>query len=147
MTQDTAVSTLNNLIETCRDGEQGFRNAAENLRDPEVKSLFSDFARERAGFAQELEQEVRRLGGTPSQSGTVSGAVHRGWMDVKGAVAGRDDASIIAEAERGEDTAVAAYEDALRHPLPSGLDSVVHRQHTRIKEVHDRVHALEESRR
>ena len=147
MAEQPAVSTLNNLIETCRDGEQGFRNAAENLRDPQVKALFSEFARERGGFAEELEQEVRRLGGTPSQGGSVAGTVHRGWMDVKGAVTGRDDASIIAEAERGEDTAVAAYQAAMQQPLPSGTDALVQRQHAKVKQVHDRVHALEEQRK
>ena len=144
MDEPRVVSTLNNLIETCRDGEQGFKKAAEHLRDPQIKSLFSEFARERGGFASELEQEVRRLGGDPPQTGSVTGAMHRGWMGLKDAVTGHDDASIIAEAERGEDLAVDAYDAAARQSLPAGTDVVVHRQHEKVKQVHDRVHALEE---
>ena len=33
MDTNTAVSTLNDLIETCRDGEDGFRLAAEAVKD------------------------------------------------------------------------------------------------------------------
>jgi uncharacterized protein (TIGR02284 family) len=144
MAEQSVISTLNTLIETCRDGEAGFRNAAENLEDQSVKSLFNEFARERAACADELRGEVQRLGGQPEESGSVSGALHRGWMDVKGSLTGRDDATIIAEAERGEDVAVATFRDALRQDLPSSVQPVVQRTYAHVKDVHDRVHALEE---
>src|SRR5688572_9812141 len=113
MAQDDLVSTLNTLIETCQDGEQGFRAAAENVRDTNVKSVFSEIAHQRHQFAEELKGEVQRLGGQPEQGGSVAGAAHRGWMQIKGALTGQDDPSIISEAERGEDVAVATYRRAL----------------------------------
>jgi uncharacterized protein (TIGR02284 family) len=146
MAEKEVISTLNTLIETCRDGEQGFRSAAENLKDPTVKSLFTEVARERAQFAEELKHEVERLGGRPEEGGSVSGAAHRGWMDIKGAITGRDDKQIISEAERGEDVAVATYREALREPLPAAVESIVSRQFEHVKEAHDRVRSLERSR-
>ena len=143
MVEREVISTLNSLIETCRDGEQGFREAAENLRDPSVKTLFSGFATERARFAEELKDQVQRLGGKPEEGGTTAGAAHRGWMNVKGAVTGHDDKSIIAEAERGEDVAVERYREALREPLPAAVESVVSRQFEHVREAHDRVRDLE----
>ena len=143
MAEREVISTLNSLIETCRDGEQGFRQAAENLRDPVVKSLFSEIASERGHFAEELKHEVERLGGRPDEGGSASGALHRGWMDVKGAVTGKDDKSIISEAERGEDVAVKTYLNALKEPLPAGVESVVNRQYQHVREAHDRVRELE----
>ena len=143
MANDNIVSVLNTLLETCRDGENGFRNAAENVRNPALNARFLEFARERAGFADELSREVQRLGGTPASGGSASGALHRGWMDVKGAVTGRDDSSLIAEAERGEDVAVTTYRRALDQLLPAQTKAIVERQAVRVKAVHDEVRAME----
>jgi uncharacterized protein (TIGR02284 family) len=147
MAEPKVISTLNNLIETCRDGEQGFREAAESVKDGSVKSLFNQFARERATFAEELKEEVQRLGGRPEEGGSIAGAAHRGWMNVKEAVSGRNDETIIAEAERGEDVAVSTYRSALEEPLPPTVESVVRRQYSHVKEAHDQVRALEQERR
>jgi uncharacterized protein (TIGR02284 family) len=143
MDNDKAVSTLNNLIETLKDGEQGFRTAADGLKDPQTKSLFQQYSRERGQMAQELQSEVRRLGGDPETSGSVSGSAHRGWMNMKSAITGKDDASIIAEAERGEDVAKKAYEEASRADLPPTARPNVQQQAMRVREAHDRVRALE----
>ena len=140
---DEALSTLNDLIETCRDGERGFREAAEHLRDGRVRELFDGFSRQRREFASELEQELRRLGGEPPAGGTVTGAMHRGWMDVKSAVTGRDDKALVSEAERGEDAALRRYQDALNTELPRPVRSTVQRQYTEVRQAHDRVRALE----
>src|SRR5919108_547461 len=105
MDTDKVVSILNGLIATCKDGEEGFRTAAEGLKDPGTKSLFLQFSRERGEMARELEAEVRRLGRDPDESGSMSGAIHRGWMNIKSAITGKNDSSIISEAERGEDVA------------------------------------------
>ena len=145
MAENDVVSTLNTLIETCYDGEQGFRTAAEKVGETNVKSLFTEIARERHQFAEELKEEVRRLGGQPEQSGSVAGAAHRGWMQVKGAVSDQDDTSIISEAERGEDVAVATYRRALETSLPGEIHQKVQQQYSHVKEAHDRVRSLERS--
>jgi uncharacterized protein (TIGR02284 family) len=145
MAEKEVISTLNTLIETCRDGEQGFREAAQNLKDPTVKTLFTEMSHERAKFADELKSEVERLGGNPDQGGSMAGAAHRGWMNIKGALTGHDDKEIIAEAERGEDVAVEIYRHALSEPLPPAIESVVNRQFEHVKEAHDRVRALEQA--
>jgi uncharacterized protein (TIGR02284 family) len=145
MDNDRVISTLNNLIETCKDGEQGFRTAADGVRSSDLKTLFHTYAQQRSRFAAELQSEVRRLGGDPERTGSTVGALHRGWIDIKSAVTGRDDNSIIAECERGEDSAVRNYEDALREHLPSDIQSIVGRQFNHIKEAHDRIRSLERS--
>src|ERR687898_1356205 len=104
MDNTNVISVLNNLIETCKDSEQGFATAAENLKDQQTKSLFLQYAQQRAEMVRELQAEVRANGGDPESTGTVAGSAHRGWMNLKAAIAGGDD-SIIAEAERGEDSA------------------------------------------
>jgi uncharacterized protein (TIGR02284 family) len=142
-TNDDLIAILNDLIETCKDGEEGFRSAADGVKDSDLKSLFNSYARQRAEFVSELQAEVRHLGGDPEKRGSLSGAMHRGWLNIKSAVTGKDEGAIISEAERGEDAAVSNYEDALNKDLPADLRTMIQRQYRHIKEVHDRVRALE----
>lgn len=92
---------------------------------------------------RELQQEVRKLGGDPAKSGSVAATLHRGWINIKSAVTGKDEGAVISEAERGEDSAVANYRDALEQNLPSTVQMLVQRQYTEIKAAHDRIRSLE----
>jgi uncharacterized protein (TIGR02284 family) len=139
------VSVLNDLIETCKNGEEGFRTAAEGLTDQSVRIAFAKIARDRWGMARELQEEVEGLGGSPQTSGSIGGTVHRGWMNIKALVTGRDDQKIIAEAERGEDIAKAAYDRALKETLPVQVRALVERQAEQVRQAHDQVRAMERS--
>src|SRR3569623_1564496 len=113
LSNDDVVSTMNDLIETCRDGQEGFQQAAEAINDSELKTLFYEYSQQRAQFGAVLMELVRELGGDPTHSGSTAGALHRGWMDLKSAITGGSEESILNEAERGEDSAKDAYKDAL----------------------------------
>ena len=140
MDNDKAISCLNNLIETCRDGQNGFKEAAENVKTPELKSFFNQISLDRARFVGELQQEVQRLGGDPEKTGSTAAALHRAWIDIKGKLTGKSDESILSECERGEDSAVDAYEDALKDKnLPNDIRTIVERQFRNIQQTHDRV--------
>jgi uncharacterized protein (TIGR02284 family) len=139
---DDAISTLNNLIETCRDGQNGFQSATDGVTNAEYKRLFEQYAQQRAQFVGELQSEVRRLGGDPQTTGSVAGALHRGWIDIKAAVTGKNEHSILEEAERGEDSALRNYQDALAQPLPPESQTLVRRQYQAIQEAHNRVRSL-----
>ncbi|OZI23311.1 aldehyde dehydrogenase [Bordetella genomosp. 9] len=139
---DRIVKVLNNLIETCKNGEKGFLAAAEDTKDAELRGLFQNRATDCASGAAELQAIVARLGGEPETSGSVAGAVHRGWVHLKAAVAGRTDASILEECERGEDVAKHDYTDALREPLPEDIRAVVQKQYEGVLRNHDQVRAL-----
>jgi uncharacterized protein (TIGR02284 family) len=139
---DEVISTLNNLIETCRDGQHGFQSAASGVKDPALKSLFEQYGLQRAKFVGELQYEVLRLGGDPENTGSVAAALHRGWIDIKSAVTGKNEHAILAECERGEDSAIKNYQEALKKPLPSDLAQIVERQYEMIREAHSRVRGL-----
>ena len=140
---DNVISTLNGLIETCRDGQNGFQTAAEGITNSELKTLFHGYSQQRAQFVGELQTEVRRLGGDPENMGSVAATLHRGWINIKSAVTGKDESAIIAECERGEDSAVSAYRDALDEDLPANIRTIIDRQYADIKQAHDRIRALE----
>ena len=146
MDNDKAVSLLNDLIETLRDGQNGFKEAAENAQNPDLKTFFNQVSLERAQMVGELQQEVRVLGHDPENSGSAAGALHRTWMDIKGSLTGRDDKAILNECERGEDSAVNAFQDALKEQnLPTNLRTLVERQFRQVKQVHDRVKQMRDA--
>jgi uncharacterized protein (TIGR02284 family) len=139
MDRNKTIDVLNGLIETCRDGQEGFQEASDNVSNIELKRIFADASLERARFVGELQQEVRALGGDPEDAGSTAGALHRAWIDIKGSLTGRDDQSILNECERGEDSAVAQYRDALKADLPSNLRPIVEQQFEEVQRVHNLV--------
>ena len=148
MDRNDVVETLNKLIETCKDGEYGFKTCAEHARSGELKEFFARRARECDSAANELQAIVARFGGTPDTGGTTTGALHRGWVAAPGAVALNDDKAMLNECERGEDSAVARYRDALeKRELPTEVEEVVRRQYQGVLRNHDEVKRRRDSMR
>lgn len=142
MDQDDLISTLNNLVETSRDGEEGFRTSAEHAKDVQLKSLFQNRAESCAAAVRELQQIVLANGGKPTESSSVSGTLHRRWVDIKATVTGQDDVAILNEVERGEDVAVASYKKALSQNLPTEVQALVERQYQGVLRNHDQIKQL-----
>ena len=140
------ISTLNNLIETLKDGQEGYKQSASGVEDPQLKTMFGTLSLQRSKFAGELQSEVVRLGDAePEDSSSATGAMHRAWINIKSAVTNRDRRAILAEAERGEDSAVAAYKDALEEDLPAPIRNIVSRQSVEIKTAHDKIRDLRDA--
>ncbi len=138
------ISTLNKLIETCKDGQEGFRLAAEAITDDEdLKGFLFSCSLQRSKFAGELQNEVISLGEPgPSESSTVKSALHRGWINLKTTLTGNNNHAILAECERGEDTAVADYKKAIATDLSSPLSEIVNRQFQEVLATHNSVRGL-----
>jgi uncharacterized protein (TIGR02284 family) len=144
--QKEIISTLNSLIETLKDGQEGFKQSASGVDDPQLKTIFDTLALQRSKFAGELHNEVVRLGDSePETSSSATGAIHRTWINIKSAVTNRDRHAILAEAERGEDAAVDAYEDAMQEDLPAPIREIVTRQQTEVKAAHDKIRNLRDA--
>jgi uncharacterized protein (TIGR02284 family) len=142
MTNDEIISTLNDLIETSTDGEYGFKTCAEDVKNLELKQVFTAAAQRCAEGANELQEQVRLLGGDFDRHSSVAGTLHRAWVDIKAAITGKDEQGVLEECERGEDVAKKAYEKALAKGLPDNIRSIVQRQYQGVLENHDRVRDL-----
>jgi uncharacterized protein (TIGR02284 family) len=139
------VSILNELIETCEDGLRGFQTASEAVENPSAKALFASRLPNIQRGESELKAEVRRLGGDPDKRGTITGDLHRAWINLKSAVTGKNEEAIVAECERGEEHAAHVYEDALQKDLPLDTRAIVERQYRGVVENLERVRALSTS--
>jgi uncharacterized protein (TIGR02284 family) len=144
--QDT-IDVLNTLIETCNDGERGFRKAAEHMQSTDLRALFMDRANECRQAGADLRSQVVQLGGEPETGGTASGAVQRGWTSVLGTLTGYSDKSLLEAAERGEDSAMQRYRDALDEALPDSIRMLIERQYEGVKRNHAQIRALRDQAR
>jgi uncharacterized protein (TIGR02284 family) len=144
--QKEIVSTINSLIETLKDGQEGFKQAAQAVKDSELKSLFNEFSLQRAKFAGELQSEVINLGESqPETDSSASGALHRAWINIKSAISSGDDHAILAECERGEDSAVGEYQEAMEAEINSPIRVIIDRQYRAVKTAHDRIKSLRDA--
>ena len=146
MDKDNSRSVLKKVIDTARDGEKGFREAAEHFKSPDLKSMAQRVSTERASFARELEPELRTEGTTDHPEGSMEGSLHRAWIDIKTALGGGDH-TILDWLEQGEDHAKKVYNEALQSAPPATAQQIVRRQYDRVLATHDQIKALRDQRR
>jgi uncharacterized protein (TIGR02284 family) len=145
--QKEIISTINGLIETLKDGQEGFRQASEAVKDSRLKAIFSEFSLQRARFAGELQNEAITLGEhDPENTSSTAGAMHRAWINLKAAITSADDHAILAECERGEDSAVNEYKKAMEEEeISSPIRETIARQYADVKRAHDRIRELRDT--
>jgi len=141
------ISTLNDLIETCKDGEEGFKSCAEDIGDQQLKQTLLVYAASCSTSARELSALVIAHGGDPETKSSLSGTLHRRWIDIKSAVMGKDDEAVLNECERGEDVAKKSYRRALEKDLPLDVKAVIERQYQGVLQNHDAIKRLRDRAR
>jgi uncharacterized protein (TIGR02284 family) len=132
------------LIETLEDGKNGYAKGAERLADTnraDLCSRFAELSSQRAAMAEELRALAAAYGDGIDEQGSVTAAVHRGWMAVKDAFSGSDAEGVLDVAEQGEDHAKAEFERALDEDISAELRAVVQRQYAEVCAAHDWVKA------
>jgi uncharacterized protein (TIGR02284 family) len=126
--QSQLGAILNDLIATCDDGAVGFRTAADAVSSGEARTMLAERARRIEMSKGELADLVRKHGEVPDEHGHAMAGLHRGWIQLKSTVTGHSDDAILAEVERGEETAVKHYRHALDAELPADVRMVVEAQ-------------------
>lgn len=146
MEHTDVIAILNDLIATSEDGVVGYRTAAAAIGNPEAKNLLTERARRIEQSKVELSDLVRHLGGAPAEHGHVAAGLHRGWINLKAAISGKNDDTILVEVERGEQNAVKHYRDALNADLPPEVRMVVESQARGAEMNLTRIESLLEAR-
>ena len=133
------------LVETLRDGERGYADAADKVKDgdrAEWATTLQRFSEQRADFRREIVELGHEYQDDVDESGTAAAALHRGWIALKDALTGDDPEGVLAAIVTGEDHAVSEYEDALGKDLSAGFREVVVRQHAAVVAARDEIKAL-----
>ena len=130
---------LLSVIKSLQDGQKGFAEIGEHLKDDTLKRYFLAESLKRANFRAELEGELHRAGmADVSESGSTAGALHRAWGELKAKMGGGDH-TLLETAEQGEDEAKKAYKDALEHDLPMPVRQLLTTQQAHVMASHDYV--------
>ena len=139
---------LNELVITLKDGQKGYADAMTDVEDTQLKETFKKYAVQRAGFITEIEDQMFKLDLHPdtNEGSSMTGTVHRAWIDLKSALTSKDNKAVLNECERGEDYAKKAYETTLKaQDLPPTLKSVIEKQYQGVQEAHNTIKSLRDS--
>jgi uncharacterized protein (TIGR02284 family) len=140
MANETIARALTDILNLNRTSVKGYQEAAEEVKNVELKSKLSQFSQQRAGFVSDLEGYAKQYGIEAKEDTTIesvatdaAAAVHRGWINIKAAITGQDDSAVLEAAETGEATALKAYETVLSsNDVPAGAKTVFQQQHDAI---------------
>ncbi|TWT66205.1 PA2169 family four-helix-bundle protein [Allorhodopirellula solitaria] len=144
---ETTIAKLQKLIRANIDSYDGFREAADELKDKEIATLFTELSDQRSAMASKLQKYIELNDEDAEEDGSVAAATHRIWMNIRSKLSGGDAYAILAEAERGEDHIKAAYEEVLEETAGSAMNDVLSDQYRAVKAGHDKVRDLRDSRK
>ncbi len=140
--QGQLVFTLNHLIGVGKDGELSCMTGARDVHNAEMRSILAGSAETCRNSVTELQALVSSLGAVPRDRGTMTGTMHRGWMEVMHIIAPHNDDVVLKLCEREEEAARREYRSALMKDMPGDIRSVVLRQYEGMQKYHERIHAM-----
>lgn len=142
--QKNVIKNLHELIEVCKEGERGYKEASDNVNDEDLKTILYRLSQQRALFRGELEQVlIKDYGDDPKDEDSLLSKIHRGWMDFKAGLSGKDTKAVLAECERGETRAIEKYSKALKGSLPEYVEEIVQKQFDMIKGTFSQIKEFE----
>jgi uncharacterized protein (TIGR02284 family) len=148
-TNEKTAEVVNDLIEINNDRIVGYEKAAKetDVKDADLRAIFTEMANESRGYVSELSKYVYRTGEEPADGTTKRGKIYRVWMDVKATFSGKDRKAILASCEFGEDAAQRAYVAALSSDaeLPADIRQVIMDQKSKLKRSHDSIKKLRDT--
>jgi len=136
---DATLDKLRELRRLNVDSAKGYEEIAELIKKPEIQAAFTAIAVERAEQAAALATQITWNEGAEPESGSYLAALHRAWIKVRDACTTDSLATVLSEAERGEDAIKQAYEEALTETAGSPIHDVIKTQYAAVKKTHDAV--------
>lgn len=142
---ENLVDNLQGLLEKNYDAQKGFTKAMEDAKNPSLKTFLQKQAAQRSRFANELTDEILKLNEEPKESGSLTGDLHRKWIDIKSAVSGHQDEAVLEECIRGEKASWDEYESKLKEEnFPTHISNLLHKQASEIHSTLSKVKTLED---
>jgi uncharacterized protein (TIGR02284 family) len=147
MNNEKTVSVLNDLLNITNDRIQGFSKVEDKVWEqyPLLRADYDKMVSQSYTMKNQLTDLITKRGGTPDQSGSAAGAIHRAWIDVKNSFAGDTADATLGNVVYGENAAIDAYQDALDSGdlCPESSRIVLDQLH-QLKASHDKFENLED---
>jgi uncharacterized protein (TIGR02284 family) len=139
---EQAKSAIYTLIQELTDSQEALVEIGEKLSDQTMRRFFLAESLKRAQFRGELEallnqegvSEIRENGPTARAAHCPRGRLRRSTLE-------GGDFTLLAEAERDEDTVQEAYDYAISAQLPQHIRGVLNKQASHIHRSHNYVRA------
>ena len=136
-TRGEILDQLNKILTRNHDAEKGYQEAAESVKDAELKTLFLAQSRQRTEFATELDREIHALGGEPDNGTSLASDLHRAWINVKSAISGSSDKAVAEECQRGDAEALSDYSEVLEQTdIAASTRELLLRQKSKVELAH-----------
>ena len=146
ISNEEIVDSLNDLVKINNDRIQGYEKAVEDTKDANLDDIFRHCIIQSQQFRSELADHIVRIDGSAVSDATTtdtSSKIHRAWIDIKAALSGKDEQTVLSSVEFGENAAVEAYEEAIaKDHIPAYIREVLRKQLEQLKMARDRVLAL-----
>jgi uncharacterized protein (TIGR02284 family) len=144
-THKDTINVLQSIIEKNYDAEKGYKKAMQDAKTPALKNFLKEQALQRSHFATAIDKELRQLGEAPKESGSITGSLHRAWIDIKSSLSGDHDEAVLEEVLRGEKASVDEYQDVLKNnTLEPHINGMLESQLRDIQGTLGRVKTLED---
>ena len=145
MNHDHDIKTLNSLIEKVIDSADGYTEAAKASAASPFASIFNRRGEERRRLTQQLQDEVRSLGGSPEDDGTLLAGAHRMFLNLRNSMSS-DEVTVIDQVEAGEDHIKHKFEDARAdRDVSQPVLLVIEQAYAVVKDGHDEIRDLKHS--
>jgi uncharacterized protein (TIGR02284 family) len=142
---DDTIEQIQRLIQANLDSYEGYKDAAEDVKNTRLRELFNDLAMTRSRQAASLQTYITWNDETPEEEGTIRGAIHRAWMNARTAINSGDEEVVLIEASRGEEHIKELYEDVIKDIPGNALSDVLHSQYAAVKHDYTRIEALKKA--
>ena len=134
--KEKVIENLNRILEKNYDAKEGFTSAFNATDNLQLKSFFDSQIKQRISFGKQIKEKITTLDGMPKVGGSLSGDLHRAWMDMKTAIASNNEEAILESCQRGEHAAIDDYNKFLEMDhLPEPIRDCVLQQRNAILET------------
>ncbi|WP_323765069.1 PA2169 family four-helix-bundle protein [Marinovum sp.] len=108
------IDTLKKLHTRLIDSRNGYQESRKEVSDEAAfVGFFDRRIAERERFHTELHQQLGKEGVDVSESGSAAATAHRGWLKLRDAITG-DDEAVYDEIINGETALLENYDDAIK---------------------------------
>ena len=139
------VQCLQELLEQNYDAAKDYKIAVERAEDHDLKQFLKKQVVRRDHYTTELDKLIHSLNEKPKESGSISGSLHRTWLNLKSSIGKDTDQTLLKECLQGEKNSIEDYEEKLsKHKIPVHIEEVLQRQLSEMKATYTGVNSMED---